>query len=348
MMICFLLIVAQTYNPDIAQIVNRVNVDSVAKFILKLQNFWTREYESDSMYKARLWIKDKFINLGYNVTEQIFSYGGREQANIIATKYGLSDTENVFIIDAHYDSRGENWGVPPYGPAPGADDNASGVSLLLEIARIIKDIQFDYTIKFVAFACEEPGLIGSEYLAEHYSSNNKKIKCLLNADMIGGDADYINDTIIIERDEDNTPDTNNLKSWAFADTLKNSYTLYTNLNTVFGPVFGSDYIPFEDSGYTVIGVFEYNWNSTYHSAYDVVDSMDVNYTAEVIKGVLAFILYVARFYPVEVTEIEFGNRFNFKKVIYDISGRKILNNKIKSGIYFMVTENKIKKILKIK
>ncbi len=68
MLIFNFFIFSQTYNPEIAQIVQKVSVDSVSSYILKLQNFWTRHYKSDSMYKARLWIKNKFENYSLNVS----------------------------------------------------------------------------------------------------------------------------------------------------------------------------------------------------------------------------------------------------------------------------------------
>lgn len=343
------LLVSQSYNPDIAQIIQKVRVDSAYKNIFRLQNFWTRHYKSDSMYKSRLWIKGRFQNYGYNLREHIFFYGNREQANVIAKKQGLLDTLKPIIVCAHYDSRGANWLSPPYGPAPGADDNASGVSLLLEIARVIKDIDFDYTIKFVAFAAEEPGLIGSNKLADYYSQNNRKIRYLLNADMIGGDINKVNNTVVIERDNGGDVDTNDAKSFAFAETLKTMYNLYTNLNITYGYIWGSDHVPFESYGYTALGVFEYNFNSGYHSIGDVVDSLDINYATNIIKGVLAFILHTAKFHPVSVEEREFTiKNLSFKEGIYDISGRKIDFKNLKSGIYILKKDGTMRKILKLK
>ncbi|MEO0300081.1 MAG: M20/M25/M40 family metallo-hydrolase [candidate division WOR-3 bacterium] len=346
----FFLLISQTYNPDIAQIIEKVQVDSVYKNILRLQNFWTRHYKSDSMYKSRLWIKERFQNYGYNLREHIFFYGNREQANIIAKKVGFIDTLKPIVICAHYDSRGQSWSNPPYGPAPGADDNASGVSLLIEIARVIKDIDFDYTIKFIAFAAEEPGLIGSTQLANYYRQNNKKIKYLLNADMIGGDIDFVNNTVVIEYDMGNQVDTNNSKSFAFAETLKTIYNLYlSSLNTTYGNIFASDYMPFEAYGYTTLGVFEKNFNSGYHTTRDVVDSLDINYATNIIKGVLAFILHTAKFHTVIIREKEVVIKSStFREGIYDITGRKVDFKNFKSGIYILKKNETPRKILRLK
>ncbi|MEN3045794.1 MAG: M20/M25/M40 family metallo-hydrolase [Candidatus Hydrothermales bacterium] len=343
-----LLFFSQNYNPIIAQIIQQVSSDSIYKTIYRLQKFWTRHYLSDSMYKARLWIKSKFENYGYVTKEHIFFYG-REQANIIATKYGLLDTLNPIIISAHYDSRGLNWWQPPYGPAPGADDNASGVSLLLEIARIIKNMNFNYTIRFVAFAAEEPGLVGSEKLADHYIQNNMRIKYLFNVDMIGGDINYLNNKVIVEWDMGNQVDSNNSKSFAFAETLATMYSLYTTLGTVYGNIFASDYLPFEAKGYTTLGLFEYHFNSGYHSEDDVIDSLDISYATTIIKGALAFILHTAKFQQSFAKEkITFTNISFPKYSFYDITGRKININRSTRGIYLQRGESQTKKIIKIK
>ncbi|MEN3043781.1 MAG: M20/M25/M40 family metallo-hydrolase [Candidatus Hydrothermales bacterium] len=344
-----LFFVSQSYNQEIADIIQRVSLDSIYDVIYKLQKFWTRHYLSDSMYKSRLWIKSKLENYGYFMREHIFFYGGREQANIIATKYGILDTLNPIIITAHYDSRGLNWWQPPYGPAPGADDNASGVSLLIEVARIIKDMNFNYTIKFVAFAAEEPGLIGSQKLADYYIQNNRRIKYLFNVDMIGGDINYLNNRVIVEWDMGNQVDSNDNKSFAYAETLATMYNLYTTLNTVYGNIFASDYLPFEAYGYTTLGLFEYYFNSGYHSEDDIVDSLDINYATTIIKGALAFILHTAKLQPSYVKEKITSKNITFiKNNIYDISGRKVNKDKILKGIYILKDGSITKKIIKIK
>lgn len=105
---------------------------------------------------------------------------GPEYQNIIAS-FGPSDAER-FIIGAHYDV---------FGDYPGADDNASGVAALLEIARMLKDEKnLKHRIDLVAFALEEPPFFASEDMgSSHYAkkihSEKAKVKMMLALDMIG-------------------------------------------------------------------------------------------------------------------------------------------------------------------
>ena len=276
------------YDALIDSLIDRVEESQVAYYIQRLQSFYTRSYNSDSTLAVAQWLYDEFYNLGADtVFFQTFFYDGYMQRNVIARFYGDSMHLYRVLVGAHHDSR------PYSGYAPGADDNASGVSLLLSLASILKYGIFDRTVELVAFAAEEPGLVGSDKYAQKLYSENDTILFYLNADMIGGDADYINDIVIVERDEGNAQSSNDYLSHVYADTLARFIVEYTTLDTQFGPIYASDYMPFEERGFVTLGLFEYHWNSTYHSSGDVIDSLDVSYATQIIKGASAFVLHVA-------------------------------------------------------
>lgn len=275
----------------ILPIAQRVDVDSVRSMIQRLQDFGTRYYTTDSLQAARAWIGQEMTRRGADtVWEQPFTYNGTNQANVIARKQGLCPDNLRIILGAHYDSMTYS---NPETSAPGADDNGSGVALLLEILRVIQDLPLQRTVDFVAFAAEEPGLIGSSEYAQQASASGDTFLFYLNADMIGGDADEVNDTIIVEVDQGNAQSGNDLPSQMWGDSLSLAYTLYTPLGVDIGPIYASDYMPLEAEGYTTFGVFEYHWNSTSHSAHDVIDSMDVPYATQVIQGVVALVVAAA-------------------------------------------------------
>ncbi len=275
----------------IAPIVSRVDTDSVRGVIARLQAFGTRYYTTDSLQAARAWIFQEFSRRGADtVFEQTFTYGGYPQANIIARKTGRCPDSLRIVIGAHYDATASG---NPQQNAPGADDNASGMGLLLEVFRVLQDVPLKRTVEFVAFAAEEPGLIGSGVYAQQAAASGDTFLFYLNADMIGGDADYVNDTVVVEVDQGNQQVGNDAPSQAFGDSLARAYALYTPLGVSFGPIYGSDYMPLEAEGYVTFGVFEYHWNSTYHSPDDVIDSMDVGYTTEIARGVAALVVALA-------------------------------------------------------
>ncbi|MCU4174967.1 M28 family metallopeptidase [Carboxylicivirga sp. N1Y90] len=119
-----------------------------------------------------------------NILRDASNYVCHNIVGQLATKANLDST---IIITAHYDHLGQ--GLTTY--YPGANDNASGVSVMLEVAsRLSKAVSqgWDpgYNIVFVAFGAEEYGLLGSEYFVESGLVDTSMIKCVLNLDMVGG------------------------------------------------------------------------------------------------------------------------------------------------------------------
>ncbi|MGI0042931.1 MAG: M28 family metallopeptidase, partial [Nitrososphaeraceae archaeon] len=102
--------------------------------------------------------------------------------NIACEKPG--STNNTIIISAHYDSRMEDINNST-ARAPGANDNASGVSALLEVARILSDVSLNHSIIFVLFSGEEQGKWGSTYYADYIDKTDVDLDLLINLDMVG-------------------------------------------------------------------------------------------------------------------------------------------------------------------
>lgn len=101
--------------------------------------------------------------------------------NIVAVKYGTLFSDSIYVLGAHYDSYESG--------APAADDNASGTSSVIEIARIFSDSEFEKTIMFVLFSGEEIGRIGSKAFIDSMVNNNAEISSMINMDMVS----YVND-----------------------------------------------------------------------------------------------------------------------------------------------------------
>ena len=140
---------------------------------------------SKSIVNSQKYIKNEFQKYGYNVDEQNFAWPieneNKFSKNIIAKKKGLNKSQ--IIIGAHYDSSNSN----------GADDNASGIGVLLELSQKLSKVTLPYTIKFVAFDAEELGLFGSRYFVKNMSEDEKANTILyLNIDsVLSGDDLYI-------------------------------------------------------------------------------------------------------------------------------------------------------------
>lgn len=140
------------------------------------------EGESD----AKDYIVKQFERMGYEPSTQEFSFirKGKEysSANVIAVKQGKSS--EVVIVGGHYDS---------VSVGQGADDSASGIAVILEVAEVLKKIKTPYTIKFVAFGAEEAGLRGSTYYVSQLSKADiDNTVAMINLDSLAvGDKMYV-------------------------------------------------------------------------------------------------------------------------------------------------------------
>jgi hypothetical protein len=208
--------------------------------------------------------------------------------NIACEKPGT--TNNTIIISAHYDSRMEDINNRT-ARAPGADDNASGVSALLEVARILSNISLNYGIIFVLFSGEEQGKWGSTYYADYIDKTDLDLDLLINLDMIGFSSQGSND-FLIEYDSGHVVHDNDRYSRAVAKFIKYIASEYTNLNATLGTLGNADYLPFEALGYTVIGFHDDGVikNPNFHTVTDTPDTLNYQYLTSTTKLILAMIL----------------------------------------------------------
>ncbi|MCF8359355.1 MAG: M20/M25/M40 family metallo-hydrolase [Prolixibacteraceae bacterium] len=126
--------------------------------------------------------------------------------NIIAVRKGSLYPDSVMVMGAHYDAAF----VPGSTPfnfifGPGADDNASGTSGVMEIIRVTKDIDFHKTMVFILFSGEEFGLHGSEHFVENRPEGMENVYAMLNFDMISHDSNNGNYTVMIVKKNASLP-----------------------------------------------------------------------------------------------------------------------------------------------
>ncbi|MCB9252908.1 MAG: M28 family peptidase [Flavobacteriales bacterium] len=121
-------------------------------------------------------IEKLFGSYGFETERQNFTYSTYNGYNLTGRKAGVKDESKTFIIDAHYD------GV---NGSPAADDNGSGVAGVLEAARVLRNFNFEHSIRFIGFDFEEQGLVGSNYYVQNSIKNYESIAGVLNMEMIG-------------------------------------------------------------------------------------------------------------------------------------------------------------------
>ncbi len=192
--------VVPTVDPAIVRLVEAVSQQQLIAYVQTLESFGTRnsfsqtDSETRGIGAARRWIFAEFERVGngrLRVTYDDFnlSFAGffAPQSNVVATLPGTHPEAGVIIVMAHYDNRSAEV-ADGFTRAPGANDNASGVALLLESARILSAGTWNQTIIFLAVAAEEQGTFGSRHFAQNAYLSNMPVWAALNYDGVGGRA----------------------------------------------------------------------------------------------------------------------------------------------------------------
>lgn len=123
-------------------------------------------FNYEKLNLAAKYIAEAFASFGYNVEFQEYSIYNKKVNNIIAFKKGAAKAEEIIILGAHYDTCFN----------PGADDNASGIATLLELAKIFSNKQTNRSIKFIAFVNEEPPFFKTEHMGSSIYAGSAKQK----------------------------------------------------------------------------------------------------------------------------------------------------------------------------
>lgn len=170
-----------TLNPMIHEIINHVSTENLFNTVAHLQAYGDR-YSLEKQWLVAHWIEKRLKEYNVKAFIQTYEYEGKSYPNVIATIEGTEKSDQIILPIAHFDSISDD---PKKKSAPGADDNASGVAVLLEIARILNDFPVKRTVILCFFSNEEVGRSGSKYAAQLFKSDGINIKAVLNLDVLG-------------------------------------------------------------------------------------------------------------------------------------------------------------------
>ena len=176
-------------NPTIREMLDQVNMDSLRATVQHLQDYQSRIWNSNNAFAASDWIAGRMQALGLEVEQQPFyasTWMGSGQAapNVIGIQRGTLYPDTYVVCGSHFDSFSYQ-AMYGGGDAPGADDNATGVASVLESARIMTQYEFEYSVIYCAYGCEEMGLYGSEAYASRCQQEGMDIIGYFNNDMNG-------------------------------------------------------------------------------------------------------------------------------------------------------------------
>jgi Zn-dependent M28 family amino/carboxypeptidase len=260
---------------------------------------------TENLDRAAAYIKEQFSQTKALVGEQVYGVQGRTYRNVIA--YFGPETGERIIVGAHYDTA---------GPLPGADDNASGVAGLIELARLLNDKQLPLRIELVAFSLEEPPYfgttgMGSSVHAVSLSKQNVHVKAMISLEMLGCFSDAPDSQHFpIGALSAFYPSTGNYIAVVgrLSDGLLVRRTKAAMRNAAPLPVYSinaprfipgvdfSDQLNYWHAGYGAVMITDtaFYRNRNYHTAQDTAEKLDYKRMAMVVEGVYAAVMDLAR------------------------------------------------------
>jgi Zn-dependent M28 family amino/carboxypeptidase len=277
------------------------HVDVLAR-VIGDRNLLTRYTALES---AARYVESALAQIGYQTSAQVYEVADREVRNIEVESHGTSKPEEILVIGAHYDS------VPG---CPAANDNASGVAGVLELARHFRTISTSRTLRFVAFVNEEPPyfhteLMGSLVYARRCRKQGENIVGMISLETIGCYSDAPGSQTYPLLLRPFFPSRGNFIAFVgdrsarrFVKRVGKLFRLHSDFPMQraaapgFIPGIGwSDHWSFSQVGYPALMVtdtapFRYRY---YHTAQDTSDKLDYERMARVVAGVGAVVKELA-------------------------------------------------------
>jgi aminopeptidase YwaD len=195
-------------------------------------------------------------------------------ANVCGMVKGTLKPDSVIFITAHYDHLG-GMGKDTY--FPGANDNASGVALLLNLAQYYAQHPQKYSIGFICFAGEEAGLIGSKYFTENPLVPLKSIRFLINTDLAGTGEEGI---MVVNATEFS-------KEFAMMNAVNDDKKLLAKINAR-GKAANSDHYFFTEKGVPSFFFYTLGGIKAYHDVFDKAVTLPLNEHEHLFKLIVGF------------------------------------------------------------
>ncbi len=224
----------------------------------------------DMSMEVKPWIHLLFLKSAFNTNAQTVTLDIQnklvkvQSQNVVGYIQGTRKPDSMIVLTAHYDHLG---GLGNATYFPGANDNASGISMLLSLARYYSNIDHrpEYTMVFIAFGGEEVGLIGSQFFAAYPLISLNKIRFLINMDIMGTGEEGIK---VVNATE-----------------YKSDFDRLVKINDEFhlmksvqprGKAANSDHYPFSEKGVRCFFIYTLGGISAYHDVYDRAETLPLS------------------------------------------------------------------------
>ena len=292
---------AQASNPTLNEVLDLINKDSLRRTVQDMQDF-----------ESRLCIKTVGQNrqVAQYLADRLKAYGienaridsfyievriwGIDYAqymyNVLGTLTGTGTTDSTVIIGAHLDAVSLDAPQVLSATAPGADDNATGCAVMIEMARIIHEnnLKPRHNIDFMAYDAEELGLFGAYYDANKRRAANEKIIVMINNDMVGHQPEDKVWEVVLHW-YNNSLDVTEKARQALVDyTWVTPFVPTPEQN---GSAQNSDSWAYYQKNFRATFAIEKHFNPYYHSPNDIIDHLNFEYCREIARMNFVLLAY---------------------------------------------------------
>ena len=256
------------------------------------------------------YIEGQWAGMGYKSSRECYDALGLEATNLIIEQAGNKRADEIILLGAHYDT---------VFTTPGADDNASAVAVLLEVSRLLREHKSKRTIRYVAFACEEPpyfnvGSMGSQHHARQSRLRGDKILGMLCLEMVGYYTTADNSQTVpplipkwlhrfFPQRGDFLAAVGNMPSWKLCWNFRRGFKRGARSMPLFSiclpekvnEIRLSDNSSFWDQGYRALMLTDTSFlrNPNYHRSTDTPETLDYQRMTEVTLGVASAMRYLS-------------------------------------------------------
>lgn len=289
-----------------------VSIDRIRSHVRALEGVRHPVAAPEALARAADYVSGYLNSLGYEVAEHLFPDNGHPFRNVIATCSGQGRRQERVILLAHYDT---------VATTPGADDNASGVAVMLEVASLLAPLRFERTIQFIGVSLEEnereddpeSGTRGSRALASHARANDWNIEGIVVLESVAFAGDRVVQTvppgvpIPVPESGNFIAVVGNERSTELVDGFSRAVKRQReDLPHVALTVPGngeilpdsrrSDHAPFWDAGYRAVMVTDTTnfRNPHYHRPSDTLETLNMEFAARVCSATAGLIAELAR------------------------------------------------------
>jgi hypothetical protein len=271
--------------PNIIEMIQKVDKSKLRKHVQTIEDFGPHPTGSEALDLVGEYIYNELESTNLPVEYLNWEYKKLSGKNIVATLQGVGESNGIIIVCAHYDS---------IKVSPGADDDGSGVAVVLMLAEIMSSYSFNITIKFILFSGEEQGKRGSGYYAKNTNNNGDNIIGVLALDKVG----Y---AITAEEGKKVVHHSNVESDWMvdISTEMADKYYEYIELEVLrWSEDRGSDHVAFVDEGFQGTDFVRYAVNPFYHTSEDKLEHMNITYLTKVCNLTLTTLTKMANLNPI--------------------------------------------------